>query len=365
MNRLFQRRLLSSRPDLKSIIPGKRTFNRLLFDFDSRLLYKKVIPVLTHIYDHLDEPEQIRLSRKIKGSDLMIQKHILATLRIKTNTTNRNLVDLENELVEQAAELGDNDAITILAFESLNSAETSAEDFKYAQGLVNQLVEKKHPLVFKMAGDLAFQRSQYPSAAQYWQEFLELENDTVMASQVHSNLGVYYFSYFKPVPDLGLAKLHFEKLIKIGELDKYTVIAHYYLGQLYATTHPELARYHLEVAASQGLKESFATLGFLELNTFNKYEKAVEWFQLGDELNSDLTCLVGIFDCRVNLKQYQKAQKVLDKLEGISELIKKVKLKNLKPKTPELENSLKTNEMILNVFFDTRAKSIEEVEQNS
>lgn len=358
--------LAMSRPELKSILPSKRTLNRLLFDFDSRLSYRKAIPVLSTVYSNLDRPEEIRLPKSITGLDLMVQKNILATVRNKTNVINKNLVDLENELVEQAAELGDNDAITMLAFETLNSKSTSsAEDFAYAQELVRSLVDKKHPLVFKMLGDLAFfQKKQHASGVEYWKQFLELENDTVMASQVYSNLGVYYFSYKTPKPDLKLAKQNFEKLINVGELDKYTVVAHYYLGQLYAVVDPELGKYHLEVAASQGLKESFATLGFLEMNTFKEYVKAIEWFNLGNEVSNDLTCMVGKFDCYVNLKEYEKAGEVLSKLEGIQQQIKNVRVKKLVPKTEELEQSLNANESTLRLFFETRKDSVETVRMN-
>lgn len=350
------------RPELLTILPTKRSLNRFLFDFDSRLPYKKVLPILQTVYDNLDTPQDIKLPKSVRGSDLMIQKHILAAVRTKTNTMNRNLVELENELVEQAAELGDNDAITILAFEALESG--NKEDFAYAQKLVKELVEKKHPLVFKLAGDVAFKKAQYHNAAEYWTQFLQYESDTVMASQVCSNLGVYYFSHLQPKPDLSKARQYFEQSVQIGELDKYTVIAHYYLGQLFSTTNPEVARYHLEIAASQALKESFATLGFLEMNTFNQYYKAIEWFQLGAEMSGDLMCIMGQFDCYVAVKDTTNAEKILDRLIGISDKIQEVRGKKMVPKSQEVRHTMELNESLLKMFFSTRAKDIAALENS-
>ncbi|PYD07937.1 hypothetical protein DND36_31615, partial [Pseudomonas savastanoi pv. glycinea] len=80
--------------------------SRLLFDHDSRLAYKKVMPIFTNIYDNLDAPNQIRLPHYTKNEDLMTLRSVLRDIRALSSSVNKNLVDLENELIEQAAELG-------------------------------------------------------------------------------------------------------------------------------------------------------------------------------------------------------------------------------------------------------------------
>ena len=78
-----------------------------------------------------------------------------------TNSINVHLLDLENELIEQLAELGNNDAITILAFETVRKRQilkeiVDKEDYQHANELIKQLIDINHPLVFKMAGDLSW-----------------------------------------------------------------------------------------------------------------------------------------------------------------------------------------------------------------
>lgn len=314
--------------------------------------------VLNSVYDNLDKPEDIRLPKFVNHSDLMMLRSILYDIRSVTKSVNKNLVDLENELVEQAAELGNNDAIAMLSFEAIQNKSTLKEDYQHANSLILQLRESKHPLVFKLAGDLAFSKKYYPQAAQYWNQFLELENNTILASHVYSNLGIYYYHYLSPRPDLNEAKLHFEKAIQFGELDTHIVKAHYYLGQLYAITDPELSRYHLQLSASRGLQESFPSLGFLELNVFNNIPKAIEWFKLGVESNSDLSCLIGQFDAHVRAGNDINALSVLANLEGLKSKLDKVMNKtshNLPEKYKELAE---TNYALLNTFFSTRQHAI-------
>lgn len=351
-----------SRPDLLQLLPSKKTVNRILFDNDSRLPYKKIVPVLQSVYEHLDSPENILLPNYTVHRDLMLCRELLKTIRNTTNSMNRHLVDLENELVQQAAELGDNDAITMLAFETIGSKTSSKEDYKYANDLVKKLTEMNHPLVFRMAGDLAFKNGLHDQAEQYWLQFIALEPDTVAAGQIYSNLGVYYFSYLKPRADLTKAKVCFEKSIKYGELDTYILKAHYYLGQLYTITDPRLSKYHLQIAASRGLKESFPSLGFLEMNQFNNYSKAIEWFKLGVEASNDLTCLIGQFDCHILSKEFKSAFTILHNLTSLKEKMEKAqKMANV---PQEHKDAMLVNYPLLQTFFHTRLGSIATLNSN-
>lgn len=352
---------MCTRPPLATLIPKKKTMNRLLFDADSRLAYRKIMPILSSVYESLDRPADMKLPPYTQHQDLMTLRSILQNLRSVTNSINKNLVDLENELVEQAAELGNSDAIAMLAFEAVALRETSKEDYEYANDLIKQLTEIKHPLVFKLAGDFAFSKNYHEQAAQYWHQFLELEDKTVLASHVYLNLGVYFFHYVKPRPDLTKAKLYLEKAIRYGELDTHIVKAHYYLGQLYSITDPVLSRHHLEISASRGLQELFPSLGFLELNVFDNVSKALEWFKLGVEANSDVSCLVGQFDAHIRAKKFTHAVNALLNLQSLKEKLDRVLLKGL-TSVPELYRDLaRANHQILATFFETRKSQIRQL----
>lgn len=352
----------TQRPRLNGLLPSKKFLNRVLFDADSRLPYKKMMNTLNIVYNAIDAPETIKLPSYVKANDLMVFKSVLGAVRAQTNTISPDLVALENELVEQAAELGNSDAICLLAFETIrNRKDRSKEDYQYASDLVKQLTELKHPLVFKLAGDLAHENGAYQQAADYWEQFLQLENNTVLSSQVYSKLGAFYFSYKVPQPDLIKAKMYFEKSIKYGELDQHVTQAHYYLGNLYSTTNPELSRYHLETAASKGFKESFAALGFLELNVFLDYQRALEWFKLGVELSKDAQCYIGQFDCYIKLENLKDARQILITVSNIMNELQRARTnsQNGGRKMPEsFKATVNQNINQFNTFFQTRKAEI-------
>ncbi|KAF3987445.1 hypothetical protein FT663_04439 [Candidozyma haemuli var. vulneris] len=347
-------RCYSARPAIDSVLPKKKTLSRLLFDHDSRLAYKKVMPIFTNVYENLENPTNIRLPHYTKHQDLMTLRSVLRDIRALSNAVNKNLVDLENELIEQAAELGNNDAIAMLAFEAIGSPETSKEDYEYANKLIGELQDARHPLVFKLAGDLAFSKNYHEQAAQYWNDFLELEDDSIIASHVYTSLGMYYFNFAKPEPDLARARVCLEKAIKFGELDTSIIKAHYYLGQLYSMTDPKRSRYHLEISASKGLQESFPSLGFLELNVFDNPSKALEWFKLGVEGNNDITCLVGQFDAHIRTKNFKKASSILANLQGLKKKLDGFAKHKFRNVPDAFKGHAETNYALLVTFFDTR-----------
>lgn len=347
---VFKRAL--SRPSLALVLPKKRTLNRLLFDHDARLPFRKVMPILTSIYDKLDDPSLIALPKYTKHTDLMTLRAVLRGLRTATSSMNKNLVELENELVEQAAEMGNPDAIAMLAFEAISQKETLKEDYEYAQKLIAQLTEVKHPLVYKLAGDLAFSKNLKEQAVQYWSEFLKLESDTILASHVYASLGTHLFNAANP--NLAKAKEMLDLSLKYGELDSHTIKLHFYLAQLYSITDPERARHHMEISASRGLKESFPALGFLELNTFDNPGKAIEWFRLGVEGNNDVVCLVGQFDANVRLSNWPKAAKLAQNLKDLKQKLER----SLAQAPVQFKELLKSDLKVVSTFFDTRRRDI-------
>jgi len=283
--------------------------NRILFDLDSRHGYAKLYKVFEDVYKKLDTEEEPTIPKYVDASDLMIMKRCLETIRTRSHTTNRNLLDLENELTEKAAEHGNNDAVALLAFEAIMGKSSPEDDKLYAKKLVGQLLEIKHPLTIKMSGDLCVQNQMIQQAEKFYQDFLKLENDTFLASEVYKALGKLSFQK----PDLVQSKLYFEQAVRTGPIDKVAE-CHYYLGQI-CSNDPERARYHLEASSSQGFLQSFQLLGFLELNYFDNLPKAKEWFKLGAEL-FDLNCIIGLFDCFIKEKDYKSAKKTYHALEA-------------------------------------------------
>lgn len=302
----------------------------------------------------MDSPNNIKLPHYTTNSDLMTLRAVLRDIRALSNAVNKHIVDLENELVEQAAELGNNDAIAMLAFEAISLPETLGEDYRHATNLVKQLTDLKHPLVFKLAGDLAHSKGYADQAAQYWHQYVELDPDSVVASHVYASLGSYYFNSHTPMPDLHKAKINFERSIMYGELDTTITKSHYYLGQLHSVTDPKLARYHLEVSASKGLQETYSALGFLELNVFDNPEKAIEWFKLGVEGHKDVVCLIGQFDCHVRSSKYSKAHSVLANLENLNKKLVSLHQKNYANVPEAFKQQSEVHLALLNTFFESR-----------
>lgn len=360
-----------ARPELLSILPSKRTINRILFDNDSPITYSKMMPVLQNIYNNLSQPSKIEIPTSVKSLDLMVFRKLLTSIRSVTQSANKNLLDLENELVEQAAERGDLDAITMLAYEKVRENlrqetvvdKAAKEDLAHANKLIKELTELKHPLVFKMAGDLAFEKKVYATAVDYWQQFLELEDDTIEAGHVYYSLGYYFFSQPPPIQDFNKAKQYFQKCIQLTDLDLHSTKAHYYLGQLYLDKNPQVAKYFMEISALKSLLESFASLGFLEMNKFKNYDIAIEWFKLGVEANKDLLCLIGQFDCYIKMKQWRAADQVLRNLKELRSKVNDVK-RNKKAVPDSMKESFHVNDSLLTSFFQGRKEEFELLQQN-
>ncbi|ODQ80651.1 hypothetical protein BABINDRAFT_28858, partial [Babjeviella inositovora NRRL Y-12698] len=290
------------KPELSTIFPSKRVMNRLLFDYDSRLNFKNLYPIYESVYRSIDS-DGFTLPNYATSADLMLMREVLGVIRKRTHATNRHLLALENELVEKAAELGNNDAVATLAFETINDP-GNPEDMAHAKKLVIELFKLENPLTFKLSGDLAWAKKDVGQAEALYTRFLELEPNTATSSEVYKNLA--FINFLKP--DLLALQRYFEKSIKFGEAANVAQ-CHFYLGQL-AHAQPLLARHHYEAGASQGLIEAFPALGFLEMNYYNNFAKAVEWFKLGVELR-DSTALMGLFDCYVRMELWEKAEATL------------------------------------------------------
>ncbi|KAH3901215.1 related to Protein MSS2, mitochondrial [Saccharomycodes ludwigii] len=291
------------RPPFYKVFPKKKFISKILFELGSDHTYGKLYPIYESIYDNLDGPDvKIKVPPEIKANAMMLMKKTLERVRFKTKAINKHLLALENEILDKAAEMGDDDAISLLAFEVLKCPEENTkEDVEYAKKLIEHLYKvKKHPLTTKLAGDLALKNKDYDKALSFYKQFLSKENDTYLAGTVYEQIGKLYFQ----TTNLSEAENNFLKAIKYSPIEQ-VVQSYFYLSQLYTNSDPQKSKKYLEFCASQGFKESFKLLGFLEMNYFGDLIKAREWFGLGMEV-FDLECYVGYFDCCWRLKSWEK-----------------------------------------------------------
>lgn len=314
----FARRYTSTRsqvlrPSFNEIFPQKRMVNRILFELDSRLSFGKLYPLFELAYNNVDS-EDIPVTSGITASDVMVMKKVLEKVRSRTKSVNRHLLKLENVLLDKAAEMGNNDAVSLLAFDVLKDpSKNTSDDVLHAKLLIKDLYKRKHHLTMKLTGDLALKAGDNSQAETYYRRFLELESDTFLAGEVYGQLG--QFSFHKT--DLIPAERYFLKSIQYSPLE-YSVHSYFYLAQIYMNSDPLKARTLMENCATQGYKESFKALGFLEMNYFENLYKAQEWFKLGMEL-FELECFIGYFDCCALLGEWALANKCFKSLEKIAE----------------------------------------------
>ncbi|CDK28224.1 unnamed protein product [Kuraishia capsulata CBS 1993] len=312
---LHQLRSLSTQ-QLLEILPAKKTVNRVLYDMNARLTWKKYLPILKALYE---SPDDAIIPKYAKAADLTLFQKVLKEIRTSTHQTDKRLLRLEETLIERSAEMGDNDAVSMLAFSALRDEKMekfSLDDRNYSKKLIANLLEIKHPLALKLAGDYAYSKGRIQDAENHYHSFLELDDQSFLASETFKTLG--HISFAKP--DLNSAKVYLEKSINLAPLRKVPE-CHFLLGQIYGDD-AQRSRYHFEMSATQGFKESFAQLGFLELNYFGNTDKAFEWFKLGVELG-DINCLVGCFDCFVKQERWEQAHGAMLRIQSFNELREK------------------------------------------
>ncbi|GES68794.1 hypothetical protein SCEPF1_0021005300 [Saccharomyces cerevisiae] len=325
----------------QEIFPKKRTVNKILFQLDTRLTYHEMYPIFLQVSQNTNQ-ENIPWRKKypyIRSSDIMQMRNVLITLRTQNKFVHKDLLAMEDKLLNIAAELGNNDAISILSFNVIheykkeNVKSSYEKDIETANKFIKKLYARNHHLTVKLIGDLFFENKTYDKAEKYYQEFLKLENSTKLAGEVHGKLGEIQI---KQVNGFLKAEKSWLSCIELLEIERSSRW-YFLLARLYMSSEPMKAKALLENCASIGFKECFKTLGFLELNYFNNYERAKEWFKTGMEI-MDLECFFGFFDCCVKEENFKGAR---DCLESVK------KLGN--------DNDKKT---MINVFLESRKDSI-------
>lgn len=304
------------RPPFNEIFPPKRMINKILFDLDSRYASGKLYVVYESVYNNLDKENYTReFPNSFNASDVMIMKKVLEKVRHRTKSINKHLLELENSLLDSAAEMGNKDAVALLAFDVLKDpSQNTSEDVEYSKLLIKDLYKRKHHLTLKLTGDLAFKNNNLKEAENYYKQFLDVEDDTFLAGEVYGQLGLIGLR----ASNLADAERFFLKSIQLSPL-KYSVHSYFYLSQMYMSSDPLKARTLMENCATQGFKESFRSLGYLEMNYFKDYYKSQEWFKLGMEL-FDIECFIGYFDCCCTLKEWAMANKCYKSLQRMAEI---------------------------------------------
>lgn len=228
-------------------------------------------------------------------------------------------------------------AISLLCGRTLNDENATEDDKIHAVKLLDELCDIKFGPAFKIKADIAYKFGHVNKAEDLYQQCL----DTNLNAELNSvkieclrSIGVIRFNSY----DLEQAKLYFQLAIAESERPDQVMDCHFYLSQI-IEDNKDKVRYHLEQAARFGLKQSFAPLGFLLMNYFNRPELGVEWFELGSSIG-DFNCFVGLFDVSIRQKKLERAGYALD---------------NIKKFAPDEET--------LNHFMESRGASIKLVSE--
>lgn len=293
------------------VLPKKKVIRQYLYEKKINLSYKKVIQTYEACWNNEDTP----LPAGVQAHDVYQLKTILEANRKKTGALSKTALLLESNLIEKAAEMGDNMAITLLCGRTLNDEKASEEDKSYAVKLLDDLCEIQFGPAFKIKGDIAYKHGHISKAEDLYQDCLDANLSQELNSvkiECLRSIGVIRFNNY----DLEQAKLYFQLAIAEAEQPSQVMDCHFYLSQILEED-KDRARYHLEQAARFGLKQSFAPLGFLLMNYFNRPDLAVEWFDLGNSIG-DFNSIVGLFDVSIKQKKYDVARKAFENIEKLT-----------------------------------------------
>lgn len=293
------------------MLPQKKIIRQYLYEKKIGLPYKKVLKT----YESCWGENGGALPTGVNGEDVYQLKTILEAHRKRTGSLNRHALQLETNLIERAAELGNNMAISLLCGRTLSDENSSEDDKAHAVKLLDELCDLNFGPAFKIKGDIAYKFGHVNKAESLYQDCLDSNLSQDLKSvkiECLRSIGVINFNTY----DLEQAKLYFQLAIAEAERPDQVMDCHFYLSQIIEDD-KDKARYHLEQAARHGLKQAFAPLGFLLMNYFNRPELALEWFELGNSIG-DFNSSVGLFDVSVRQKKLDAAHKALENIKQFS-----------------------------------------------
>ncbi len=307
----------------ESLFPS-RALSSILFKIDSPITFTHGLPIYKECYKALITNTIPDIPENVRAFDLLILQRALERYRKETSATNAILVKVERILLEESSARRNNDATSILAFNVLNDPSSDETDKAEAKNILDKLYDLKHPMTIKLMAaheldQASASGSSLQRAEQLCLEYINLKtiSKSEMTADVYKMLGIISFQNL----DLFKALNYFENCIKYTSLNPYDVStpsinsesrlqSHYYLGQIYQSTNPSIAKYYYTEAAKSGMLDAISALGFLELKEFKNVDIAKEWFRLGLQL-TDINCGMGLFDVLILKKDWLNAYKQL------------------------------------------------------
>lgn len=350
----------------KTLFPSRKLLNRILFQMDSELSSRKLLPLYETLYTN-NELTSKNSNYANNPNIIFLMNRVLVDLRKRTKQQPIQLHKMELYLLKKAAQLGNNDAITLLCYRILISKSSSSattpenqKDIIQSQELLKQLVKQKHPLSFKIVADLNCLMGQFEGAKRWYKEYLKSIEPynklkpnfdikywgTQQKGKVLEKLGEIEFRE-GGVKNIISCEKRFLETIKTVPL-KECVKSYFYLAMLYIKYKPTKSKILLEQCCTQGFKEAFSEIGYLEMNYFRNPKKAQEWFKLGMELQQ-LPCFFGYFQCCIKLKKWVKAKKCI-------ETINKLKSSNIITNEADRDN--------ISTFIHAHTNTIRSIEEH-
>ena len=266
--------------------------------------------------------EKIPTRYENNGDVLFLMNRVLNKVWKISNYESTPLKHMRNLLLYKSANNGSNDAIALLCYEILSVKTSSTEKKKEAEKLLKGLIYHGHALSFKVVGDLYKFAGDNDECIRWYNKFLEqpqLADD--LRGEVLEKIGE--IEYKADVKNVKIAEEKFLEVIKICKLQD-CVKSYFYLAQIYIKYDPMKSKVLLEQCCTQGFKEAFKELGYLEMNYFRDYNKAQEWFKIGMEV-FEVECYFGYFDASFTLEQYSKCLNCLKSMENLSKIDKNYK----------------------------------------
>lgn len=338
----------------KTLFPSKKLLNNVLFQMDSDLSSRKLLPLYEKLYNHNELTTKDTHYATVPNV-MFLMNRVLVELKQRTKQQPIPLHKMELYLLKKAAQLGNNDAIALLCFQILGSSTPKIqhqEDVIRSQQLLKQLVKQNHPLSFKVLADLNCYMGQFEEGKKWYKQYLKLVGPSHVSDpdirfwgcqqkgEVLEKLGEIEFREGGNENIISCEKRFLES-IRITPL-KNCATSYFYLAMLYVKYDPDKAKTLLEQCCTQGFKEAFSEVGYLEMNYFQNPVKAKEWFKLGMEL-LQLQCFFGYFQCCITLKDWTKADNCLKTINKLllAKTTQEVDKKSISTFLQYHENSIK------------------------
>ena len=301
------------KPEFSKVFPSKKLINRILFQLDSDVTSRTIIPIYRSIYNDKTVPKKYSKN----GEVLFLMKQVLSKVKKISNYESIPLRQMRNFLLYESAHNGSNDAVAMLCYDILSNKKTPTEKKREAEKLLKDLVMLGHGLSFKIVGDLYHGMGQTKECISWYEKFLEqpMLKDELRGEVLEKIAEILYREDTKNVK---IAEEKFLQVLKISQLQD-CVKSYFYLAQIYIKYDPAKAKVLLEQCCTQGFKEAFKEIGYLEMNYFRDLKKAQEWFKIGMEV-FEIECYFGYFDCSYELGQYQNCINCLNSMKSLTKV---------------------------------------------